>query len=131
MAKKKALKGGGTNAGTIPLPKKKVAKKTPKAKTGDETKSAGQSGKFAENQPPLAGAEDTDERISELDELCKRVLANSAKRKSLKEETDDHLEQIGQLLKDNDLELYIMQGEKFFIEPGVSKVTHKKVQQKG
>lgn len=37
MAKKKkaALKGGGTNTGTIPLPKKKAAKKTPTAKTGD------------------------------------------------------------------------------------------------
>lgn len=40
MAKKKkaALKGGGTNTGTIPLPKKKAAKKTPRAKTGDVPK---------------------------------------------------------------------------------------------
>lgn len=37
MAKKKAARGGGTNSGTLAIPQKKAARKTPKAKTGDDT----------------------------------------------------------------------------------------------
>lgn len=115
----------------LPLPngaKKKAAKKTPRAKTGAV---AGQSEKFAPNQPPIGGLEDTDERIGELDELCQQVIANSESRRSLKQDTDSALEEIGQLLDEHDLDCYIMQGEKFFIEPGVKSVKHKKIQQKG
>lgn len=134
MAKKKALRGGGGGTATVKIPQKKTAKhaakKTPKAKTG-ELSVAGQSGKFAADQPPIGGLEDTDLRIPELDELCKGVLANSEKRRGLKQDTDDFLEEIGKLLDENDLDCYIMQGEKFFIEPGVKSVKHKKIQQKG
>lgn len=134
MAKKKkaALKGGGTNTGTIPLPKgtKKAAKKTPTAKTGN-LKVAGNNGKFAPDQPPIKGLEDVDERVKELDEECQKMLAARDKRVLLKQEIDDQKQNIAQLLHKHDLDCYIVAGNKFFLEPGVEAVKVAKVNLKG
>ena len=126
MAKKKAVRGGGTNSGTIPLPKKKAAKKKVKA-----TKVAGSTGKFSPDQPPITGMEDTDERVPELEEECQALLAERDKRSSLKISIDERKQNIGKMLHKHDLECYIVAGNKFFIEPGVEAVKVSKVNQKG
>lgn len=126
MAKKKrAVRGGGTNSGTIPLPKKKTAKKAA------AIKKAGNNGKFAPDQPPIAGMEDVDERVKELDEECQKMLAARDKRGTLKMEIDDLKQNIGAMLHKHDLDCYIVAGNKFFIEPGVEAVKVAKVNQKG
>jgi hypothetical protein len=86
-------------------------------------------GKFAAEQPPLAGMEDVDERIPALDEACQRAIANREKAKSAAQEFTEDLEKIGALLNENDLDCYIIVGKKFFIEPGEPHVKMLKVKQ--
>lgn len=123
MAKKKAVRGGGTSSGTIPLPQKKAAKK--------KAAVAANSGKFAPDQPPIKGLEDVDERVKALDDECQAMLAARDKRISLKADIDDRKQKIAELLHEHDLECYIVAGNKFYIEPGVEAVKVAKVNQKG
>ena len=87
--------------------------------------------KATKNQPPLEGMEDADSRIPALEEQCQRILANRDKRRSLKEDIDEDLGTVGELLHKNELDLYIVAGNKFFVEPGRESVKIKKVNQKG
>lgn len=123
MAKKKAVTKQKT-------PSARAARKAAGIEVPPE-KTAGAKADFAPNQPPIKGLEDTDERIPELEDLCQSVLAMEEKRKSLKLDRDEALESIGDLLSERDLNLYICNGQKFFVEPGSPTVKHKKVNQAG
>lgn len=100
-------------------------------KEADEAKAAGQSEKFATNQPPIKGMEDVDERIPELDDECQRFLSECDKRASAKQTADEHRQKIGELLKEHGLDLYKLNGKKFYIEPGTPQVKVVKLNQKG
>src|SRR4029078_1928182 len=64
-----------------------------------ERKKAGQSGKFAPNQPAISGMEDTDERIPELDKLCAGYVADDEKRKQAKVDRDTKAGRIMEVIK--------------------------------
>lgn len=104
-------------------------KQTPNASANGHAKKAGQSGKFATNQPAITGMEDTDERIREFDDECQRYFAAKDKRADGKSEEELAAEKIGKLLHEHDLDLYIFNGKKFYLEPGVEKVKCVKVKQ--
>lgn len=105
-----------------------VAKSNGKAKTKAGTKSAGSS-KFDRSQPVIAGMEDVDERIPALEEMCQRAIANNEAKASAAQDMAEDLEKIGELLKEHDLDCYIVAGKKFFIEPGEPHVKMLKVKQ--
>ena len=93
------------------------------------TKEAAANRDFAKNQPVIPGMDDVDERVSELDEICERVLADRAKRASLSEEMAENLQKIGELLGEHNLNCYIVKGMKFVPEPGEPTVKIYKVKQ--
>lgn len=107
----------------------KARRKAPKASTNG--KAAGQSAKFAPNQPPISGMEDVDERIEVLDEECQRFLSIKDQQRSLKEDEGESRQKIGDLIKEHGLELYKLNGMKFWIEPGTPTVKVTKLNQKG
>lgn len=108
---------------------KKVAKATPKpSKNGAAVKSAGP-GKFAAEQPPLPAMEDVDERIPALDEVCRQVLADKAKYADVGQSISEGLEKVGDLLKENNLDCYIISGKKFVPVAGEPTVKIYKVKQ--
>lgn len=125
MAKKKSATATKRKTPSPRAARKAAGVEVPPEKTG------GTKADIAPNQPPIAGMEDTDERIPELEELCQSVLSMEEKRKSLKIDRDEALESIGDLLTKKDLNLYICNGQKFFVEPGSPQVKHKKVNQAG
>lgn len=106
--------------------RKIVAQKPAKGKA--KTKSAGP-GKFAVQQKPLESMQDVDERIPALDEECQRYFANKDKIRSGREGQEESLDKIGDLLKEHELDCYILNGKKFYIEPSKSTVKVKKVKQ--
>lgn len=110
-----------TPRGKKAMPRKEVARR----------KSAGQSDKFAANQPPITGLEDVDERIESLDEECQLYLSEADKKKAAKQSADEALQKIGELLKEHGLDLYKLNGQKFYIEPGTPTVKVVKLNQKG
>jgi hypothetical protein len=95
-----------------------VASRAAKPSTNGKAKKAGQSGKFAPNQPAIKGLEDTDERIAALDELCAAYVADDEKRKIAKVDRDTTAGKIMEVIKEKKLDLYIYQGKKFYVEPG-------------
>jgi hypothetical protein len=104
-------------------------RQTPNASANGHAKKAGQSGKFATNQPAITGMEDTDERIKELDDECQRYFAAKDKQTDGKSEEELAAEKIGKLLHEHNLDLYVLNGKKFYLEPGVEKVKCVKVKQ--
>lgn len=98
--------------------------------TNGKVKGAGP-GKFAPNQPPLEAMKDVDERIPALDEECQRYFANKDKQIAGREGMEESLDKVGELLKENNLDCYILNGKKFYIEPGSPSVKCVKVKQKG
>ncbi len=122
--------------------KKKPSKKTTKrrvvasraakpSKNGKaKAKSAGP-GKFDPKQPTLPTMEDVDKRIPELTDECQRCLGFRDKRRSAKVDQEESLDKIGELLKQHDVDQYVVNGEKFFIEPGAPAVKILKVKQNG
>ena len=82
----------------------------------------GGSEKFAAEQQPLNGMPDVDPRHPDLDEACKAAKAHDAKCKSERESLRERLDEIGQLLKEHELSMYIHNGMKFYEEPGNPKV---------
>lgn len=79
----------------------------------------------------MTGLEDTDERIPDLEEACHGVLAIKEQRKGLKEDLDGKLQTIEELLAQNQMDCYIVAGNKFYVEPGTPHVKVSKVNQKG
>lgn len=113
---------------------KKATKRRPVASRAAKpaaSKAAGQSNKFATEQPPIKGMEDTDERIAELEEECQRHMAAKDKQSIGKTDEGEAAGKITNLLKKHDLNLYIFQGKKYYIEPGAESLKCVKVKQKG
>jgi hypothetical protein len=96
----------------------KPRRKAAKPSTNGE-KTAGQ-GDFASEQQPLIP--DADERIPELDEACQRVLAAKDQRKSAKADEDEALGEVADLIHKHNLTCYMLNGKKFYIEPGAESV---------
>lgn len=121
--------------------KRKPAKKKPAKKSArKEVASAPVNGqaakvrkapsdKFATNQKPLDTMADVDERVPELDEVCQTILSARDKRRSLKDDVDESLGQVKELLEEHNLDCYILHGNKFFVEPSSVIVKIKKVKQ--
>lgn len=105
-----------------PVAQPPVVEAAAPAKRGRGAKMQQAGGDWAPGQQPLNGMPDVDPRIPELDEACKAAKAHQAKSKSEREELRERLDEIGQLLKDNDLPCYIHNGTKFYIEPGSPKI---------
>jgi len=138
VAPKKTVKKPRKPGSKEPAPRKKVVANNP---SGDKPASAtnGKSASVekvatpknepAPNQPALPGMEDTDERVPELEEICRKVLADKEKRSSLADSIADDLETIGKLLGENNLDCYIVSGRKFYISPAESHVKITKVKQ--
>lgn len=99
-----------------------------KAKGKAKTKAAGP-GKFDVSQKPLDTMQDVDERVPALDEECQKYFANKDKILSGREGQEESLDKIGDLLKEHNLDCYILNGKKFYIEPSKSTVKVKKVKQ--
>lgn len=116
----------------IPSAKKAVASAPVKASSNGKakTKSAGP-GKFDVKQPPLDGMEDVDERVPALDEECQRYLGFKDAQKTAKVDGDTSAEKIGDLLKEHNLDQYVVNGKKFYIEPGAPAVKCVNVKQNG
>lgn len=81
------------------------------------TKKAGQSGKFATNQPAIKGMEDTDERIPALDDECQRYFAAKDKQATAKHDEELAAEKIGKMLHEHKLDLYVLNGKSFTWNP--------------
>lgn len=110
-------------------PRRKALRSPKKKPTVEKpTKAAGQ-GDYATNQKVLVP--DADERIPELDEACQRFLSEQDKRTAAKQAADEQRQAIGELLKQHDLNLYKMNGKKFYIDPGTPQVKVVKLNQKG
>jgi uncharacterized small protein (DUF1192 family) len=107
---------------------RRAVAKAPVAKNGKAKKD--EEG-FKVGERALPGMEDANERIKPLDDECQRFLSERDKKKNAKEEMDTIRGTIGELLKEHDRESYVVNGEKFFIEPGVPEVKVKKVSQRG
>jgi len=111
--------------------RKRISRADKPSKNGSaKVKSAGP-GKFDTKQPPLPEMADVDERVPELDHECDVYLAADEKRKSSKVDRDESADRIKSLLKENDLDCYVLKGKKFFIEPGEPSVKVVKVKQNG
>lgn len=111
--------------------KPRRARKPKAEKDAATSDQAGQSGNFASNQPPIKGMEDTDERIPELEEACQAALMYDEQKKNAKKSKDEQYEKIGNLLNEHSLKLYILNGKKFYIEPGGPSVKCVNVKQNG
>jgi hypothetical protein len=106
---------------------KKAAAK-PSTNGAAKSKTAGP-GKFAAEQEPLHSMEDVDLRYPALDEWCQRYFAAKDKILTGREGTEEALDKVGHLLREHELECYILNGKKFYIEPSKSSVKVKKVKQ--
>lgn len=93
-------------------------------------KSAGP-GKFDPKQPPLPEMADVDERIPALDDKCQEYLAAVDKKGVASDDMKESLDKVGDLLKKHDLDQYVLNGKKFFIEPGSPSVKCKNVSMNG
>lgn len=82
----------------------------------------GGSAKFDAKQEVLNGMPDVDPRVPELDEACSAAKANKATISSEREELREHLDEIGHLLREHNLGMYIHNGMKFYEEPGSPKI---------
>jgi hypothetical protein len=110
--------------------KKKPASAKRPAKPGKNGKmKAAGPGKFAAEQKPLASMEDVDERIPALDEKCQKAIADRERQRSAAQDFAEDLEEIGELLKEHNLECYIISGKKFVPVPGEPTVKIYKVKQ--
>lgn len=87
----------------------------------------GGTGKFDVNQKTIA--DDVDERVPELDEICQRVLALKAKYKSIGDEIGEDLEEVGKLIKEHNMDYYIISGKKFVPVAGEPTIKIYKVKQ--
>lgn len=94
----------------------RTARATRKGKKKAAAKVAGQSDKFATDQQALIP--DADERIQELQDECQFCLGERDKKKAAKQAEDESKERIKKLLGKYDLQLYICNGCKFYVEPG-------------
>lgn len=112
-------------AATATRRRKPVAKKEVK-KGKTKTKAAGP-GKFDVKQKPIDTMQDVDERVPALDEECQRYFAEKDKTISGREGQAESLDKIGDLLKEHNLDCYILNGKKFFFEASKATVKVKKV----
>lgn len=101
MAKKKAAKGGGTTAGTLEFPtKKKTAKKTPKAKTGD-----------AGPKVQQGIADVLDPRDAELEDAFKRLSKAKAAHVKTEDERVAAYDDLKKLMRDKEVNTYRLHDE--------------------
>lgn len=124
-AKKRTVKKATKRRGPV------ASRPTKPAKWEGNGKKAGQSKKFAKEQPTIAGMEDVDERIPELDDACQRHEAAKDKQTIGKSEEREAATEITAGIKEHGLNLYLHQGRKFYIEPGSESLKVVQVKQKG
>jgi hypothetical protein len=75
--------------------------------------------------------EDVDSRIPVLTDECQVYLAVRDRKRQAKLDMEESLDKIGKLLHENDLNLYVVNGEKFYEEPGSPSIKVVKVRQNG
>lgn len=83
--------------------------------------------KFAPGQKSLV--EDADERVPEIEEQCQRYFSSRDSILSAKEEGEEALHKVGEMLHEHNLDCYILNGKKFCLEPSRETVKVKKVKQ--
>lgn len=114
-----------------PVEKKATPRTEVARRTAKTTKAAKNEEPFKPGDQALPGMEDMNQRIPQLDDECHRCLGYRDARKIAKVDEDESLGKIGELLKEHGRDYYVVNGNKFFEEPGSPSIKIVKVKQNG